>query len=79
MSCFRHRVLEAGPDSYLGIVDGFPEILVQAVPAQKGQADLVRGLEDYLERIQKCEDARIKHESFPTVRVAWAYLRSPPE
>jgi hypothetical protein len=55
-------------------VEGFPEILVHAVTAQQAEADLVRGLEDYLDRIQNREDTRIDHDSFPTVRVARLFL-----
>ena len=74
MFAFTLRVLEAGPDSYLGMVERFPEILVHAVTAGRAEADLVRALSDRLERMLDRESTRIQLDDFPTVRVVRVYL-----
>ena len=66
----RLRVLEAGPGSYLGIVEGFPGILVHATTAGEAEADATRALADHLERSVDREATRIQFEDLPTVKVA---------
>jgi len=70
----RLRVLEAGQGSYLGIVEGFPDILVRASTASEAEADATRALADHLERSMDREATRMQMEDFPTVRVARLYL-----
>lgn len=65
---FRLRILEAGPNSYLGIVEGLPEILVHAESAEVAEGDLVRALIDRLDRMMNREAARIEKDDLPTVR-----------
>jgi len=67
---FRLRILEAGEGSYLGIVEGFPEILVHARSAGDAEADLVSGLVALLERQQNREATWLQLDDFPTVRSA---------
>jgi hypothetical protein len=67
---FRLRILEAGPGSYLGIVEGFPQILVQSITPVQAEADLTRALIDYLERLMDHDATRIQLDDFPTVRIA---------
>jgi hypothetical protein len=74
---FRLRILEAGPDSYLGVVEGFPSVLVHANTAAVAEAELVRALIDYLERQMDRERTRIQYEDFPTVRTARLCLQCP--
>jgi len=71
----RLRVLEAGPGSYLGIVEGFPQVLVHATTAAQAEADATRALADHLERSMDCEATRIQYDDFPTVRVVSLYLQ----
>jgi hypothetical protein len=66
---FRLRVLDVGGGSFLGIVEGFPELLVHAASAGDAEADLVRALVAYLERLQNCEATWPQFDDFPTVRV----------
>lgn len=64
----RLRVLEAGPASFLGIVEGLPEILVHALTPESAEADLVRALGDWLERNMDRGATRIERDDLPTVR-----------
>lgn len=66
---FRLRILGAGPNSYLGIVEGLPEILVHAVTPEQAEGDLVRALIDRLERMMDREAMRLGGDDFPTVRI----------
>lgn len=65
---FRLRILEAGPDSFLGTVEGFPAVIVHADSAN--EADLVRALVDYLERLSDHEGTRLELDDFPAVRAS---------
>lgn len=66
---FRLRVLDVGEGSYLGIVEGFPEILVHAASPGRAEADLTGALIEHLKQLQDHETARIDWDDFPTVRV----------
>jgi hypothetical protein len=72
----RIRVLEAGVGSYLGIVEGFPDILVHATTATEAEADTVRAIADLLERMMCREETRLQFDGFPTVRVVRIHLTS---
>jgi hypothetical protein len=65
---FRLRVLDAGGGSFLGIVEGFPELLVHAASAGEAEADLVRALGVHLARLQNREATLPQLDDFPTVR-----------
>ncbi len=71
---FRLRILEAGPSSYLGIVEGLPEILVHAATPGEAEGDLMRALIDRLERMMDYEATRIQLDDLPTVRVVRLHL-----
>jgi hypothetical protein len=71
---FRLRVLDAGEGSFLGIVEGFPELLVHAASAGDAEADLVRALVTHLDRLQNREATWPHLDDFPTVRVSSLYL-----
>ena len=80
---FRLRILDVrerdtDPPSFLGIVEGFPEVLVHATTAAQAEADLGRALVDHLERLQNSEATRIDWEDFPTAHVARLYVCPPP-
>jgi hypothetical protein len=66
---FRLRILDVGEGSFLGIVEGFPEILVHATSPAQAEADLTCALVDQLQRLQDREATRIGWDDFPTVRV----------
>ncbi len=77
---FRLRILDVrerdtDPPSFLGIVEGFPEVLVHATSPAQAESDLVRALADHLTRLQDPEATRLDLEDFPTVRVARLYVR----
>jgi len=70
---FRLRILDvrehdSDPPSFLGIVEGFPEILVHATSAEQGERDLLNSLGEHLKRVQDREATRIDWDDFPTVR-----------
>jgi hypothetical protein len=71
---FRLRILdvrerESDPPSFLGIVEGFPQILVHAATAAGAERDLLASLCDYFTRIQNREATRIDWDEFTTVRL----------
>jgi hypothetical protein len=79
---FRLRVLdvrerETDPFSYLGIVEGFPEILVHATSLEQAERDLVSALDVHLKRLQDQGPAGADWEVFPTVASLRLFL-SPP-
>jgi hypothetical protein len=67
---FRLRVLEAGPNSYLGIVEGLPEILVHNVTAGDTEADLVRALDDWMEGRMRRGETLLQLDDLPTIRTS---------
>jgi hypothetical protein len=75
---FRLRVLDAGGGSFLGIVEGFPELLVHAASARDAEADLVRALAAHLDRLQNREATWPQFDDFPTLRAARILLMPPP-
>ena len=71
---FRLRILDArerdtDPFSFLGIVEGFPEILVHARTVEQAERDLVNALEGHLKRLMDYEATRLQLDDFPTVRI----------
>ncbi len=78
---FRLRILdvrerESDPPSFLGIVEGFPQVMAHAASAAETERDLMAGLCDYLTRSQDREATRIDWDDFPTVRVGRLWLTS---
>ena len=76
---FRLRILDVrerdhDPPSFLGIVEGFPEVMVHATSVALAEADLAHALGDHLGRLQNREATRMDWDDFPTVRVARLYL-----
>jgi imidazoleglycerol phosphate synthase glutamine amidotransferase subunit HisH len=70
---FRLRILDArerdtDPPSFLGIVEGFTEILVHATSVEQAERDALDAIEELLRRIQDREATRIGWDEFPTVR-----------
>ena len=69
---FRLRILDVrerdtDPPSFLGIVEGFPEVLAHAISPAKAERDLLSALAEHLERLQDHEATRIDWDDFPTV------------
>jgi hypothetical protein len=76
---FRLRILDVrerdvDPPSFLGIVEGFPEVLVHATSVGQAEADLTRALADHLKHLQDLETTRIDWDDFPTVRTVRLYV-----
>lgn len=76
---FRLRILDVrerdvDPPSFLGIAEGFPQILVHATSPGQVERDLVNALGENLKRLQDREATRIDWDDFPTVRVGRLYL-----
>ena len=70
---FRLRILDArerdtDPFSFLGIVEGFPEILVHARTVEQAERDLVNALEEHLSGLMDHEATRLQLDEFPTIR-----------
>ena len=73
---FRLRILDVGEGSFLGIVEGFPEILVHATSPRQAETDLANALAEHLTRLQDCQATRIDWDAFPTVKSLRLYLSS---
>ncbi|NNN17091.1 MAG: hypothetical protein HKL79_01835 [Thermoplasmata archaeon] len=67
---FRLRILDVGEGSYLGIVEGFPEVMVHATTVQQAERDLTNAFGEHLRRLMDREATRIDWDEFPTVKVA---------
>ena len=80
---FRLRILdvrerETDPFSYLGIVDGFPDVLVHNTSVARTELDLVNALGEHLKRLQDRETTRIDWDDFPTARSVSLYVGPSP-
>ncbi len=76
---FRLRILdvrerEGDPPSFLGIVEGFPQVMAHAASMAEAESELLAALGDYLTRLQDREATRIDWDEFPTVWAEGAYL-----
>jgi hypothetical protein len=76
---FRLRILDAreredDPPSFLGIVEGFPQILVHAATIEEAEMGLANALTEHLKRLQDNEATRIDWDEFPTAWKASIYL-----
>lgn len=70
---FRLRILdvresEVDPPSFLGIVEGFPQVMAHSASVAEVERELLGSLCDYLTRIQDREATRIDWDDFPTVQ-----------
>ena len=79
---FRLRILDVrerdtDPPSFLGIVEGFPEILAHAISTEQAETDLMNALGEHLRGIQNREATRIDWDDFPTARVVRLRLCAP--
>jgi predicted RNase H-like HicB family nuclease len=75
---FHLRIPDVGEGSFLGIVEGFPEVLVHATSPAQAEADLIQALIDHLQRLQDREATRIDWDDFPTVRTTRLFLNVRP-
>jgi predicted RNase H-like HicB family nuclease len=76
---FRLRILDvrehqSDAPSFLGIVEGLPQVMAHATSVAEVERDLMAALADYLARIQDREATRIDWDEFPTVTVRSAFL-----
>lgn len=71
------RERETDPPSFLGIVEGFPEILVHATTVEQAERHLVNALEGHLARLMNLEATRLQLDDFQTVRVSRLWLGPP--
>jgi hypothetical protein len=80
---FRLRILDVrekvtDPFSYLGIVEGFPDVLVHNTSIARTELDLVNALGEHLKRLQDRATTRIDWDDFPTVWEARLIVAPPP-
>ncbi len=66
---FRLRILDVGEGSFLGIVEGFPQIMTHSTSVEQAEIDLTNALAEHLKGLQDREATRIDWDDFPTVRV----------
>ncbi len=69
---------ESGPSSFLGLAEGFPEVLVHAEKADEVERELVNALEGHFQRLMDHGSTRLELDDFPTVRVVRLQLCRPP-
>jgi hypothetical protein len=79
---FRLRILDVrerdtDPPSFLGIVEGLPQIMTHSFSMEQAEIDLTNALTDHLRRMQDQEATRLEFDDFPTVRVSRIHLVVP--
>ena len=62
------RERDTDPPFFLGIVEGFPDVLAHATSVEHAERDLVNALSEHLRRLQDQEATRLDLDDFPTVR-----------
>jgi predicted RNase H-like HicB family nuclease len=77
---FRLRILdmrerEADPPSFLGIVEGFPNVLVHATSPEETERNLTLALVEHLKRLQEQDATRLEEDDFPRSRLIRLYLQ----
>lgn len=71
------RERETDLPSFLGIAEGFPQVLVHATTVEQTERDLVGALERHLTRLMDHEATRIEWDDFPTIRRNHLRLQGP--
>jgi hypothetical protein len=66
---FRARILQAGPNSFLGLIDGFPQILTESPTVVVAQIDVLNALGECLASMAESPAVRVEHDDYPTVRI----------
>lgn len=57
------------PPSFLGIVEGFPEVFVHAAAVEQAERDPSNARAGHLSQLQNHEATRLELDDFPTVRI----------
>lgn len=70
------RERDMDPPSFLGIAEGFPQVLTHSTSVEQAEIDLVNALEEHLRRLMNHEATRLQLDDFPTVRIAGLRLSS---
>jgi predicted RNase H-like HicB family nuclease len=73
------RERETDPPSFLGIVEGFPQIMTHSASVEQAERDLRNALAEYLRGIQNHEATHIEWDDYPTVQLRRLYLGSRPD
>ena len=68
------RERETDLPSFLGIAEGFPQVLVHALSVEQAERELVSALERHLARLMDHEETRLQLDDFPTVQLVRLYL-----
>jgi hypothetical protein len=62
------RILDVGPSSFIGIAEGFPQILTHSTSVKQAEIDLTNSLVEQLKGLNDSEETRLELDDFPTVR-----------
>ena len=73
------RERETDLPSFLGIAEGFPQVLVHALTVEQTERELVGALDRHLTKLMDHEATWLQLDDYPTVRVARLRLRPPGE
>jgi hypothetical protein len=76
---FRLRILDVrerdtDPPSFLGIVEGFPQIMTHSTSVERAEIDLTNALSERLKQLQDRGATRIDWDDFPTACLIRFYL-----
>ena len=63
------RERETDLPSFLGIAEGFPQVLIHSVSLEQAERDLVNAIERHLTRLMDPEETRLQLDDFPTIRM----------
>ena len=70
----RLRILAYGPQKFLGIAEGFPEVLTFSKSPEAAEVDLTNAVENRLRSLMQPESSSIDWDDAPTVREVRLYL-----
>ena len=81
---FRLRILDArerdtDPPSFLGIVEGFPQIMTHSTSIEQAEIQLANALGEHLRGLMDHEATRLQLDDYPTVRAVSLILEPGPK
>jgi hypothetical protein len=71
----RLRILAYGPNRFLGIAEGFPDILTFSSTSEEAEIDLANAVIDHLRRSMNSDRTRLDWDDRPVVRTIRLRLR----
>ena len=66
----RLRILAYGPNQFLGIAEGYPNVLTFSSTIEQAEIDLTNAVTEHLRQSMNLEGTRLDWDDHPTVRTA---------